>query len=489
VNSKKLSVATKFYYGFGSISYGIKDNGYSYFVLFVYSVAFGLPGWMTGLALNIVLIFDAFSDPLVGYFSDRTESKWGRRHPFMYAAALPVAISYFFLWNPPSELTDWQLFSYLLFLSIVIRTFITFFEIPSTSLGPELTSDYVERAELLSYRYFFGWFGGLTLYNLVWVWFAPRNQTAEYLDGRYNPATWTEYGLVASFLILAGILVTSIGTHRHIPNLLKPPSKKISRGDKNLRERFNKFKSELKETLLSERSYVFLFIASLLGAIASGLESALAIYFDSFFWQFTLNEMLIRGVSIYLAPIIAIILVPLLVNRFGKKRTVMGVWLIQIFYAASPFTLRLMGLFPDNNSPFLLPILCFHAVTNVAMAIIVASTIGSMVMDLVEKIQLRTGRREEGLLISARSFAQKAVSGFGLAIAGLILSIISFPSGITSGSVPQETLDLLAMTYIPVSVFAFLLALSFVTGYNLSRQNHEENIARPETKVWIDKDS
>ena len=121
------------------------------------------------------------------------------------------------------------------------------------------------------------------------------------------------------------------------------------------------------------------------------------------------------------------------------------------------------------------------------MAIIVASTIGSMVMDLVEKIQLTTGRREEGLLISARSFAQKAVSGFGLTLAGIILSIISFPTAMNSGEVPQRTLDLLAMTYIPISIFAFLLALSFVSGYNLTREEHEENISRPETKTWTKK--
>ena len=486
MEKKKLSIATKFYYGFGSISYGIKDNGYSYFVLFVYSVVLGLPGWMTGLALNIVLIVDAFSDPLVGYFSDRTKTKWGRRHPFMYAAALPVAISYFFLWNPPSELTNWELFSYLLILSILIRTFITFFEIPSTSLGPELTADYVERAELLSYRYFFGWFGGLTLYNLVWVWFAPRHQTVEYLDGRFNPEAWTEYGLVASLLILLGILVTSLGTHRHIPNLLIPAHKKNK--EMNLILKFNKFIRELKETLLSEKSYIFLFIASLLAAIASGLESSLAIYFDSFFWQFSIEEMLIRGVCIYLAPVIAILLVPILVNRYGKKKTVIGVWIIQTFYAASPFILRLLGWFPDNDSPWLLPILCFHVITNVTMVIIVASTIGSMVMDLVEKIQLRTGRREEGLLISARSFAQKAVSGFGLTIAGFLLSIINFPTGVKSDLIPQETLDLLAMTYIPISVCCFLLALSFVSGYTLTREDHESNITKPETKLWIEKE-
>ena len=64
----KLSVSTKFYYGFGSISFGIKNNGFSYFVLFVYSSVLGLPAWMAGLALNLVLIADAITDPLVGYY-------------------------------------------------------------------------------------------------------------------------------------------------------------------------------------------------------------------------------------------------------------------------------------------------------------------------------------------------------------------------------------------------------------------------------------
>ena len=150
VNQKsKLSFSTKFYYGFGSISFGIKNNGFSYFVLFVYSSVLGLPAWMAGLALNLVLFADAITDPLVGYYSDRLRSRWGRRHPFMYAAAFPVAITYFFLWTPPESLTDWQLFSYLLACASVIRVFITFYEIPSVSLGPELTDNYVDRTCLL----------------------------------------------------------------------------------------------------------------------------------------------------------------------------------------------------------------------------------------------------------------------------------------------------------------------------------------------------
>ena len=73
--NKKIDLRTKFYYGFGSISFGIKNNGFSYFVLFVYSSVLGLPAWMAGLALNLVLIADAITDPLVGYFSDRTRSR------------------------------------------------------------------------------------------------------------------------------------------------------------------------------------------------------------------------------------------------------------------------------------------------------------------------------------------------------------------------------------------------------------------------------
>ena len=126
VAGSKLNFRTKFFYGFGSISFGIKNNGFSYFVLFVYSSVLGLPPWMAGLALNLVLIADAITDPLVGYYSDRTRSKLGRRHPFMYAAALPVALTYYFLWTPPGGLTDWQLFSYLLVCATIIRVFITF---------------------------------------------------------------------------------------------------------------------------------------------------------------------------------------------------------------------------------------------------------------------------------------------------------------------------------------------------------------------------
>ncbi len=412
---------------------------------------------MTGLALNIILVIDAITDPLVGYYSDRTRSKWGRRHPYMYTAAIPVAITYYFLWTPPEYYSDWQLFFYFLICAIIIRVFITFYEVPSISLGPELTSNYVERTSLMSYRYFFGWFGGLTTYNLVWFWFGPNNVTDTYSDGRFNPDAWADYGLVAAFLIFVGILVTSLGTHKHIPRLLAPPESKAAPLGKVLKE--------LKETLLSNKSYMFLFFSGLLAGL-------------------------------YLAPIIAIFIAPILTDRFGKKNTVMSIWAFQIIFAALPFALRYIdlvygtSLFPANGSAYLLPVLCVHVVINVSAGIIVFATLASMLMDLVEDIQLKTGRREEGILFSARSFADKAVSGFGLTFAGIILTLISFPDPearqMLDNVIPDQILANLALWYVPICIIAFGSALSLVSGYTLTRDDHEENAANPDTKVWKD---
>jgi Na+/melibiose symporter-like transporter len=338
----------------------------------------------------------------------------------------------------------------------------------------------------MSFRYFFGWFGGLTTYNLVWFWFGPQNVTETYSDGRYNPAAWSEYGLVAAVLIFIGILVTSLGTHKHIPELIEPPERKHS----GLKEVF----LEVKETLSANRSYMFLFFSGLLAALAGGIEAALSVYFDMHFWGLNTSEMLTRGLCLYLAPIIAIFAAPMLTDRLGKKKTVMYVWAFQILFAALPFTLRYLdltqgtSLFPTNDSEYLLITLCIHVVINVSCAIIVFATLASMLMDLVEEIQLKTGRREEGVLFSARSFADKAVSGFGLTFSGVILSLISFPSGTVireelGGQVPSEVLASLALWYIPICIVAYGSALILVSGYTLTRGKQEENSANPDTKV------
>ena len=125
----RLSLGTRLAYGLGNGAIGVKDNGFSYFLLIFYSQVVGLDARLVGLALTIALVSDAFIDPMVGYWSDNMRSRWGRRHPFIYAAIIPLVSLYFMLWNPPHGWPQSWLFAYLLGMAIVIRICISFYEI------------------------------------------------------------------------------------------------------------------------------------------------------------------------------------------------------------------------------------------------------------------------------------------------------------------------------------------------------------------------
>ena len=73
---EKLSLGVRLTYGFGAVAYGIKDNGFAYFLLLFYGTVVGLEPALAGTALLIALVFDSLSDPIVGYWSDNTRSRW-----------------------------------------------------------------------------------------------------------------------------------------------------------------------------------------------------------------------------------------------------------------------------------------------------------------------------------------------------------------------------------------------------------------------------
>jgi len=89
---RRLGPRSRWSFGIGSIAYGIKDSGFATFLLLFYNQVVGLPADQVGLAIMAALVIEAFVDPLVGWWSDHTRTRWGRRHPWMSASALPVAI-------------------------------------------------------------------------------------------------------------------------------------------------------------------------------------------------------------------------------------------------------------------------------------------------------------------------------------------------------------------------------------------------------------
>jgi Na+/melibiose symporter-like transporter len=460
-------LSTKLYYGVGSVAYGVKDNGFAFFLLLYYNQVLGLPAQWVGAAILVALVFDALSDPIVGYSSDNLHSRWGRRHPFMYAAVLPVAISYVLLWRPPEDLRGGALLGYLIVMAILVRTFLTLYEIPSSSLVAELTDDYDERTSMLGFRYFFGWWGGLGM--AVFAYFVLLKATPEYPVGQLNPAGWRGYGTIAAGVMAAAILVSAIGTHRHIPSLKQPPPKQPMSVRRTVRE--------LRETL-GNRSFLVLFVAAIFGAMAAGLSSSLNIYFNTYFWELRPDQIGVLTLGPFLSSAVALGLAPRLSKGLGKKRGAVWISALGALLAPVPVLGRLLGWMPANDSPALLPTLFAFTVVEVGLIVTASILVSSMVADTVEESQLATGRRSEGVFFAARSFIGKSVHGIGVLTATLLLAAIGFPQDAQPGDVELEVVARLGIAYVPALFVLYVLSLLFVAAYRISRETHEANLRR-----------
>jgi glycoside/pentoside/hexuronide:cation symporter, GPH family len=461
--TRKVDLSTKLYYGFGAVANGAKSNGFNYLLLFYYSQVIGLRADLVSLGILIALVFDAISDPLVGYISDNTHSKLGRRHPYMYAAGVPVALAYYFLWSPPAW-DETGLFLYFVCMAVLIRTLITFYEIPATALVAELTDDYDQRTEMMSFRFFFGWWGGLTMAVMNYLVFLPEEKGGlEYVQG------WSDYGLTASIVIFISIYVSAIGTHKHIPHLRKPPSPAPFS--------FTKTKMEIKETL-SNRSFFALFASALLQAVAAGVSTSLSIYFSRHFWELTTTQIGYMNLPYFFSAFVALMLAPKVSRWLGKKKGGMTVLGTAFAMAPMPYVLRVLGLFPENGTDTLFWTLVVFNTVEVTLIIMSSSLIAAMIADVVEDSEVKTGRRSEGIFFAANSFAQKAVNGLGVVVAGQILAIIQFPTQAKPGQVPEETLFDLAYIYVPTLLFFYLLALGVLSIYRINREDHSENLRK-----------
>jgi Na+/melibiose symporter-like transporter len=460
-------VWTKIFYGFGSVAFGVKDNGFAFFLLLYYNQVLGLPESWVGFGIMIALFADALFDPLVGYASDHLRSPWGRRHPFMYASAVPVAVAYYFLWNPPTGLGNAQLFMYFAALAILVRILIACYEIPSSSLVAELTDNYDDRTSILSYRYVFGWWGGLTVAVLAYSVFLTAD--AEHPVGVLNRAGYERYGMVAALIMAAAIVISAVGTHSYIPYLRKPPETHHL----GLRGALSEFRQTL-----ANRSFFALFGAGIFGGMGAGIAAALTIYFNTYFWELTSQQMSFLAMLNFVSAFIAFAVTPQLSVRFGKRSAALAAALIVIIFGPAPIFLRIVGLFPENGSLLLVPTLAVVNTALVTLFIMASILVTSMLADVVEESEVSTGRRSEGVFFAANAFVQKSVSGIGIFTSTLLLNAIGFPRGAQPGSVAPEVVRNLGLVYAPTFMVLFLLMLACVSAYRISRASHEANLQR-----------
>lgn len=450
------------FYGSASMAYGIKNNAFSYVLLYYSSQVLGLPGKMAAYALAIAMIWDGVSDLLLGHWSDKTHSRFGRRHPFMYVALIVLPITFYALFNPVIELNDSNTFWYLLVFAILIRTGTTLFEVPSTALLPDLEADYHKRSRWLALRHAFGWYGGNGIHTLNFFFWV----------GAYGFAVQTGYsiyGTVGAVVIFFTILVSALGTQK-VAAAMAPPADTF---------KFGAILGEIAEIFesLHNRNFLMLFIYGLLVGIAAGLGMALYIYNVTFYYGFSGTQIAWTGVGVLLAPPIAYRIIPAVSARFGKRRVAIGGILLNVTLYPMPYVLVLLGVWPELGSWLSLFFYSIFVVLEVMFVIIGNVMLDSMMADVVEDSEVDTSRRSEGLFYAARAFAGKMVSAGGIIFAGTIISFVGMDEIRSFEEMTWELRYQLASLFLPLYCGLYLTGLAFVSRYQLKREDHEANLA------------
>ena len=460
------SFRAKFFLAFGSIGWGVKDAGITGLLMLFYNQVLGAPAYLVSFAIGTALMIDAFADPIIGFVSDNWRSRLGRRHPFMYASAFPVGVFYWLIWNPSPAWSDTTKFVYLLVCTVAARIAIAAFEIPSTAILAELTTDYTKRTEFLSWRYLFGVIGAAAFSFYAFTRLLVPDATHKF--GQLNPAGYPKYAIIAAVIMTGSILISCVGLHRYIPHFIIPPERKRSLGE---------IFRELFETI-TIGPFLVLLVSGLFSSMAGGLGSGMGNYILTFFWKLNSAEIAQFSFVGIIAAIIAWTVVVPVTKRFEKKHAAMACAILAVIFGTGPYVYALFGWVPDYTAKWLLPFLLGLYTVIAAIGIAAAVLTGSMITDVVEHGALQTGRRNEGTFFAALSLMGKAVSGLGVTFSGFVLWIANFPAHADPTTINPAVMRHLFMIYLPVLTVLHLGAFYFFSTYKITRAQHVENVKR-----------
>lgn len=458
---QKLPVKTKLSYGLGTLAFGTKDAGFNGLLMLFYNQVIGVPAAWVGAVIGLAMLIDALVDPLIGHVSDNWKSSWGRRHPFMYAAAIPSGLFYALLWMPPAVDPLWQC-AWLAVTAIAVRLSVSLFEIPNYALATEFTEDYEERTSLQTYRGLFLAVGGAVVGLVTYkVFLVP---TADGKVGQLNEAGYHQYGVAAALLIMFCILVSAWGTHDRAKNL-------ISRGGGE-RLSLPEFFRNLR-TVMSDKVYASLLWANITFCLTVGLDVTLGTYLGTYLWKLSAEQF---GTIAALGSLAALVLGVTVVNltkKRDKKTVAMILLAIAIAGLVLPLAAALLGLIPTTG-PTVIPMLTARLIVVFASVLGLGIVVGSMVADVGDHFRLKTGHHIEGLMFSTLVLSQKAVSGIGIFLGGLVLSFVGFPEKATPEQVTPDLVNSLGWTVAGSEAVLLLLALYSLSRFSMTRASHAE---------------
>lgn len=459
-----LSRREKIAYGLGDVSHGLAVSSVSFWLLIYLTDVAGLAPKLAGAAIMIGRAWDAVTDPVMGWITDHTSSRWGKRLPYLLFGAIPYAVSYAALWMVPELESQRALFLYVTIALVVFNTCLTVVFVPYTSLTAAITSDYDERTSLTGFRMFcsqsaFLLGAALPSFFVLWVIDGSGVSLFESLGVQHLFGSWggtARQGYFITAALFAVIMVSSIWTPFFGCREKNESSNRVESSSRTPLHYARAIVVELKRNPPFRYAVLILLLTNCAGGfIAVNLP---------YYLRYSVQVQDHQTELITLLFATAIVMVPLWVmiaRKFGKAETYRVAMLI--------YAVVLCSL------PFLTPSTAHYLYAIAAMAGVMHSAAlmipWAIIPDVVEYDELQTGERREGLFYGGTTFSYKLATAIAVFASGAVLEIIGYQA-----NQPQTAEAVAGLNNLvgPVPALLLLTGALLSTKYPLTSARHKE---------------
>lgn len=452
---RKIPFLDKLAYGSGNFSTGVASQVMGTYLVFYCTAILDIPGSLVGLAVSLSIVWDAITDPLMGYFSDRTKSKiFGRRHQYLLIGGIGMAISNYFLWNMGSNLSPYLKFAMIFILILAAKTFMTIYVTPYTALGAELSNDYNERTTIQSVKTIF-FLLGLAFVSVfgMFVFFRP---TAEFSSGQLNPHSYKAMGSFTSIIIIIFALACFYLTKKYIPVLKQHVQ--INENKTNLKSLLSAFKE-----IFLNKTFRYVAFSYMFTNIASALVANTGLHV--FTYTFLLGSQqvaIIVGIQ-FLFSILSQPVWSYASNKIDKKPSMFLGILLCIIGSLIFLVLVFMKNLVAGNVIYFLP---FAALVGFGTGGLYTLPL-SMVADVIDLDELNTGKRSEGSYYGCLTLLYKLSQSITLFLIGILLDFVKFNANLPVQA--EGTVITLGLVLGIGSAISFIAASLSLRGYSLNR--------------------
>jgi Na+/melibiose symporter-like transporter len=429
----------------------VKSFAWDAFVLFFYAQVVGLSGWLIGIAIAVIIIFDTLVDPWIGAVSDRMRgSRLGRRHTLMFAAIAPFCIGIAMVFAPPAGMAQFEILAWLLGWGLVARCGISLWTVPAYALGGELTTDTAERRLVAVLRNVGNQLVILTVPAVAFGVFFVN--APGFPKPQLNPAPYPGFGMFVAGLAGVLMLAGALGTYRR--------ARAIEMGEAATEQSPDSGSGPLAVLAGLVRAVRItpnigkLLLVAFLVLFVNSVINQLTLHLATYFWQLDASWTPRLLMAATFGSLLAMAMAPLFLKIFSTRQA-MVIGLVSFFAVqALAVLLPLGGLAPAAGSAAIGALIAgLRFVGGVAYGLYVVP-FNVVTYEIGDEHTYDTGRPAQGMVASFMFIGLQLGSGAVALLAGSFLGVIDFPVGLPVEQMPQAKVDALAWFVLALIVLA-----------------------------------